>query len=98
MGLQTPDAVGISICYDNAGYSINKVVIYYRDERKMDRFDPKSPSVKPRLEIHYRYSQTLDPARFPNMKLGYYISQKGNEYIASSHFKGFRVINQTIEQ
>jgi hypothetical protein len=98
MGLQTADAVGVSICYDNASYLIKKVVIYYRDERKMDRFDPKSPSVKPRLEIHYRYSERSDPAHAANMKMGYYISKKGKDYIPSAHFKGFRVINQTIEQ
>lgn len=97
LGLSGLDAAAISVCYDNRDYSLKKMVIYYQTERRLDEEDPNSPMVKPRLEMHYLKTKVNPEISSAQLKPGYYLRKKGNEYTPAAAFSGYTVLNQVIE-
>jgi hypothetical protein len=75
---------------------IQKYIMYLREEMKMNFEDPSCKAEKPRMEVNISPSNSLADEYKSYMNESYYIQKTKGAYIPSSGFKGFKVINNIV--
>lgn len=98
MGFAGSEANGISVCYNKNTFNLFALVIYYRDERRLDESDINSVLIKPRLEMRYLRSTTNPDTDIRKMKSSWYFRCNNNKLTPTDRFKSYQLINQIIEQ